>query len=361
MRTLAWLGFLVMVTCAASDARAAPARRGTPAPRVAVTSATLFLQGGSAPEADDVYARLEQGLRRAGLAVVTARRVRLVLASKPDLQGCETPACRRRVGRLLKVGYGVQIKARGDAARTHLEVVVSRTRDGAQAFRMKRRCARCGEQALLQAVAALAAKAARRLRRVHREASGVGRPARPGARRAGSDSGEGAGSDSGSGAGSGPHSGGPDTGSGTGSGASSGAGSGGPDVGAGAGARVGAGSGGAQADALTAWDRKKRQLWITGAVVAGAGVAALATGATLWALDGTLYRSLAHTDRVYDTQTGGITGTALGLAGLAAGAGLILYALLRQPPRPSAARAPARPRGVTVRVSAGGLWLSGRF
>jgi len=88
--------------------------------------------------------------------------------------------------------------------------------------------------------------------------------------------------------------------------------------------------------------------WSVGAV----GAAALATGISLWALDGHASSNCAsagsdHLCDVYDTRTPGIILTAVGAAGLVAGGLLVWRAELD--------------RGTQVAAGPGGLVLRGRF
>jgi hypothetical protein len=85
-----------------------------------------------------------------------------------------------------------------------------------------------------------------------------------------------------------------------------------------------------------------RGLVIAGAVLTAAGVAAVAAGAVLLAVDGRPYRSRCEADTegdcrfLYGTQTAGIVTVALGGAALIGGVGLIVGGKLEQKKRPAA-------------------------
>src|SRR5690606_4743059 len=72
-----------------------------------------------------------------------------------------------------------------------------------------------------------------------------------------------------------------------------------------------------------------RGLVIAGAVLTGVGVAAIAAGAVLLAIDGHPYRKRCEAEAegdcrfLYGTQTGGIVSVALGGAAVAAGVGML--------------------------------------
>jgi hypothetical protein len=98
---------------------------------------------------------------------------------------------------------------------------------------------------------------------------------------------------------------------------------------------------------------KGRGMVIAGAVLVGAGVAAVAAGGVLLAVHGQPYRRNCEADAdgncrfLYGTETGGIVSLALGGAALLGGAGLIVGGKVLE--RRSTRRAAVGPTGVAVR------------
>ena len=148
-------------------------------PRVAVTSATLFLRGSLRPDAQAVYRHLEGGLARAELEVVTAAQVLRGLASRPSLQGCETPRCLIDIGRHVDAPFLAKVKARGKGRDVQLEVVLTWAHSGLSATRAKGRCRGCTTVALYREVARLATVAGRKAARAYRETPPPPRRTRP--------------------------------------------------------------------------------------------------------------------------------------------------------------------------------------
>ena len=253
--------------------------RAKPAPRVAVTSMTLFMQGDLKPSVRSISRQLTRGLARAGLSVISADQVLEGLAKHPNLQGCETPACLRKIGVLLQAPLCAQVKARGDQRKLQIEVVITWSHNGRQVVHALYHCPKCTVTRLEQTLSRLATEAGRKALNAY-----LTKPPPRGSRL--------------------PPGNGHTTRNGSGNGSGNGSASG-KDSG--------------------------RPYWITGLAILGAGALAFVPGGVLLGLhDKVTTRGCNQITRCrHDTIAGGITAAALGGAALVTGVTLLIYGLTR--------------------------------